>query len=118
MAYGLYLQLDQKEWFRTDFSSENKLTGTIYTDKQMTVKKNLTGYTITVQMSSERSFGDRFNKTGSIVSAAGGTWSYAVTQGDIPPPRIYKVTIQITKSGVSETTLNRQELNVIRGPSA
>ncbi len=118
MAYGLYLVLDQTEWFRTDFSTENKLTGTIYTNKSLTVKKNLTGYTITVQMTSGRAFGDRFNKTGSIVSAAGGTWSYALGEGEMPPPRIYKVTIKLTKSGVAETTLNRQELFVIRGPSA
>ena len=118
MAYGLYLVLDQREWYRNDFSSENKLTGTIYTDIGQTVKKNLTGFTITIQMHSGRAWGDRFDKTASIVSATGGTWSYAVTRADMPPPRIYKVTARITKSGVSETTLNRQELNVIVGPSS
>jgi hypothetical protein len=117
MAYGLYLVLDQTQWMRNDFSSENKLTGTIYTNKSLTVKKNLTGYTIKVRMHRGKSWGDRFNKTASIVTAADGTWSYAVAEGEMPPPAIYKVSVTLTKSGVQETTLNRQELNVIIGPS-
>ena len=118
MAYGLYLVLDQREWYRNDFSSEQKLTGTIFTNIQQTVKKNLTGFTITIQMHSGRAWGDRFDKTASIVSATGGTWEYAVQESEMPPPRIYKVTARLTKAGVSETTLNRQELNVIVGPSS
>jgi len=118
MAYGLFLALDQDKWYRNDFSSENKLTGTIYTDKQMTVKKNLTGYTLTVRMWKDRAWGDRFNQIASIVSATEGTWSYAVATGNMPPPGIYKVSIELTKSGVKESTLNRQELFVKIGPSA
>ena len=118
MAYGLWLILDQNEWFRNDFSSENKLTGTIYTDRQLTVKKDLTGYTIVIRMHRGRSWGDRFQKTASIVSATDGTWSYALIQGDMPPPAIYKVVVELTKAGVQESTLNRQELHVLIGPSS
>ena len=118
MSYGLYLVLDQDKWFRDNFSSENKITGTIYTNKSLTVKKNLTGYTLTVRMWRDRAWGDRFGKAATIVTAADGTFSYAVAEGEMPPPGIYKVSIELTKSGVKESTLNRQELFVKIGPSA
>ena len=118
MVYGLYLLLDQDKWFRNDFSSDDKLTGTIYTNKSYTVVKDLTGYTLIVRMWRDRAWGDRFNKTASIVSATAGTFSYAVAQGDMPPPGIYKVSIELAKSGTKESTLNRQELFVKIGPSA
>lgn len=118
MAYGLYLKLDQKEWYRNDFSATNALTGTLYTDIQQVTPKTLTGYTIKIRMSKGRSWGDRFNKTGSIVSATAGTFSYNIAVGEIPPPGLYKVAVQLTKSGDQETTLNRQELYIIEGPSS
>lgn len=118
MAYGLWLDLDQDKWFRDNFSSENKLTGTIYTNEQMTIVKDLTGYALTVRMWRDRAWGDRFGKDATIVSATGGTFSYAVGEGEIPPPGIYKVSLELTKAGVKESTLNRQELFVKIGPSA
>lgn len=118
MAYGLYLKLDQKQWYRGDYSATNKLTGTIYTDKNMTVAKNLTGYTLTVRMFKPRTIGDRFNKTATIVTAASGTWSYAVQQGEMPIFGLYHVTVTLSKSGDQETTLNTVELQVLEGPNA
>ena len=117
MVYGLFLVLDQLKWARNDFSSENKLTGTIYSDKQMVTPKNLTGYTIKVKMFKPGRLSDRFNKTADIVVAASGTWSYAVQQGEIPPPGIYWVKVELSKSGVQESTLNRVELLVLGGPA-
>jgi hypothetical protein len=117
MAYGLFLTLDQTQWYRGDFSSENKLTGTLYTNKNRTVKKNLTGYTITIRMFKPRTIGDRFNKTGTIVTAADGTFSYAVGSGEMPIFGIYEVVVTLTKSGVQESTLNHVELQVLEGPA-
>ncbi len=118
MAYGLYLKLDQTEWFRNDFSASNALTGTIYTDKQMVTPKTLTGYTITLRMYKGRSWGDRFGKAATIVSATSGTFSYNVASAEMPPPGIYKVKAELTKSGDQESTLNRQELLILPGPAA
>jgi hypothetical protein len=121
MAYGLYLSLDQSEWFRDDFSADNKLTGTLYTDINQTSAKDLTGYTITVRLSKTNGIGrftDFFNKTASIVVAANGTWEYAVTEGDMPRRGVYYVTVQISKSGARESTLNRVEFNILEGPTA
>jgi hypothetical protein len=118
MAYGLYLELDQSKWYRDDFSSDNALTGTIYTDKQLTQAKNLTGFTIKIRMDKGRSMGDRFGKTGTIVSATDGTFKYNMTDGDSPFPGIYRVRAELTKSGVKETTLNRVELLIVLGASA
>lgn len=117
MAYGLYLVLDQDQWYRADFSSENKLTGQIFTNKSLTVKKNLTGYTIKIRMYRANRWGDYFNKTASIVTAADGTFDYAVGEGEMPPPEIYYIKVELTKSGVKESTLNRQELYVLEGPA-
>ena len=111
------MTVDQSEWFRGDFSSENKLTGTIYTNINKVTAKNLTGYTITIRLHRPKFFGDFFNKTGTIVTAADGTWSYAVQQGEMPPRGIYFVKVEISKSGVIESTLNRIEIQVLEGPS-
>ena len=118
MAYGLYLTLDQEQWYRGDFSSESKITGTLYTDKNRTVAKNLTGYTITIRLFKSRTIGDRFNKTASIVSASAGTFDYAVGQGEMPIFGLYEVVVTLTKSGVQESTLNHVELQILEGPSA
>ena len=118
LAYGLYLIMDQPKWFRGDFSDTNKLTGTIYTDQKFTRKANLTGYTITIRLTKNHRWGDYFNKVGSIVSATGGTFSYAVAENEIPPPGLYNVKIELSKSGSRESTLNRQELMIVEGATA
>jgi len=117
MAYGLWLTLDQNQWFRGDFSATNKLTGTIYTDINKTVAKNLTGYTISLIFHRPKHFGDFFRKTASIVVAADGTWEYAVKDGEIPPRGIYFCKIEISKTGDKESTLNRVELQILEGPT-
>lgn len=117
MAYGLYLAVDQDKWFRDDFSTEDKLTGTIYSDINQVTAKDLTGYTITIKFSHENKNGARFDKTASAVVAASGTWSYAVTDGDMPQPGIYQVKAELTKSGVQVSTLNRVQLQILQGPS-
>ena len=98
MAYGLYLSLDQTRWYRGDYSADSKLTGTIYTDKNKTKAKNLTGYTVKIRVFKPRRFGDRFNKTATIVSASNGTWSYAVQDGEMPVFGLYEVKAEISKA--------------------
>ena len=61
---------------------------------------------------------DHFNKTAAIVVAASGTWSYAVAQNEMPVSDIYLVKLELSKSGVIESTLNDIELVVKKGPSA
>ncbi len=117
MVYGLYLKMDQPKWFRDDFSSDDKLTGTIYTNLNLTTAKNLTGYTLTIRLYKGNRWGDHFGKTATIVTAADGTWSYAVGQGEMPPPAIYNVKLELQKSGTQESTINRVELFVVDGAS-
>jgi len=117
VVYGLWLALDQSRIYRGDFSSENKLTGTIYTDINQVTAKNLTGYTITIRMHRPIHFGDFFNNDATIVVAGNGTWSYALTDGDTPPRGIYYVKAEIKKSGVVESTLNRVEMHILGGPN-
>lgn len=117
MVYGLYLALDQKKWFRDDFSSDDKLTGTIYTNINLSTAKNLTGYTPVIRLYKGNRWGDHFGKTADIVVAANGTFSYAVGQGEMPPPAIYNVKLELQKSGTQESTLNRVELFVVDGAS-
>ena len=117
MAYGLYLSLDQTRWYRGDYSADSKLTGTIYTDKIKTKAKNLTGYTVKIRVFKPRRFGDRFNKTATIVSASNGTWSYAVQDGEMPVFGLYEVKAEISKADARESTLNYVELLVLEGPS-
>jgi len=62
-------------------------------------------------------FGDFFNKTADIVVAASGTWSYALKSGETPPRGIYYVKLEISKSGVQESNLNRVEIQILGGPN-
>ena len=117
MAYGLFLTLDQPRWYRDDFSSTNKMTGTIYTDIQKITAKNLTGFTLIIRLYKGNRWGDHFGKTADIVVAADGTWSYAVGQNEMPPPGIYNVKLELQKSGKQESTVNRVELFVVDGAS-
>lgn len=118
MSYGIYLKLDQTQWFTADFSDTNKLTGTIYSDNLLSTAFNLTGYTIKVRMFKRGGASDHFDKTASIVNAANGTWSYAVAESEIPSEGLYLVKIELSKSGERMSTLNIQELLIIKGPSA
>ena len=118
MSYGLYLTLDQTRWYRGDFSSDNAITFTVYTDINRQTAKNLTGYTLTLRLHRPKHFGDSFNKTAEIVTAASGTGRYFVNQGEIPPRGLYFVKLELSKSGVVESTLNRVELYVLEGPSS
>jgi len=118
LVYGLYLNLDQNRWFRGDFSSDNALTGTIYTDVNQTTAKNLTGFAIQIRMHRPLHFGDFFNKPGTIVVAADGTFKRNLLQGETPPRGIYYVKAELSKSGVVESTINRVELHILGGPNA
>lgn len=117
MVYGSYLVLDQKKWFRNDFSDTNKLTGTVYSDINQTTAFNLTGYVVSVKFFKQSRLGERFNKDADIVVAGNGTWEYAVNRGEIPPAGLYLVKIELTKSGSQESTLNRVEILILRGPA-
>jgi hypothetical protein len=117
MVYGLYLTLDQTQWFRGDYSDEDLLTGTIYSDINKVTAKNLTGYTLKVKMFRSHHFGALTDFTATIVTAASGTWSYAVTASDMPPRGNYFVKVELSKSGTAVSTLNRVQLNVLQGPS-
>ena len=119
MAYGLYLTLDQRRWRYGDFSSANGLTGTVYTDEAKTTPKNLTGYTITLRLFKfPLGNTDFLNQTATAVVAASGTWQFLPTQGQMPAWHAYYAKIELTQSGVQESTLNNdQVLNIIPGPS-
>ena len=115
---SLYLSLDQKRIFNGDFSSDSKLTGTIYSDAAMITPFTLTGYTIILRMYRGDSNSDFFNKTAGIVSAAAGTISYAITENELPPGNIYLVKAELSKSGTRLSTINTVELYILPGPTA
>ena len=104
MAYGIYLKLDQTQWREFDYSAEDKLTGTVYTDKDLTTPKNLSGYTIMLRISKRWHIHDRFGKTADIVSASAGTWSYPVGEGHMPRNGFYRFEVELSKSGTSIST--------------
>ena len=116
MAYGVWLKLDQKVLYNGDFSSSNKLTGTIYTDEALTSAFTLTGYTLTVRIFPRGSSTDYFEKEASIVSAGSGTWSYAIAENELPSAGLWQVAIELEKSGEVMTTLNNVEILIKGGP--
>lgn len=109
--------MDQRRWAEGDYSSTNKLTGTIYTDSAKTTAKNLTGLTIKIRIFRRWSSTDLFNKTGSIVTAASGTWSYAVAVGEMPSSGLYLLEVELSQSGEVISTFP-VEFHIISGPTA
>ena len=114
---GCYLKLDQTVLYNGNYSSSDKLTGTIYTDSALSSAFNLTGYTLTVRIYKRDHISDFFNKTATITVAASGTWYYAIAQGELPSSGLWLVNIELTKSGVQLNTLNNVEILIKRGPS-
>lgn len=104
VVYGSYLKLDQKVWREFDFSTEAKLTGTIYTDKSLSTPRDLTGLTLHVRIFKRWRRLDRFNKEATIVSATGGTWEYAVARGEMPRRGIYRLELEMSATGRQEST--------------
>ena len=61
---------------------------------------------------------DILNKAGTIVTAASGTFSVAIADGDISSTGVFLVDLVLTKSGTRVSNLNRIELLILRGPTA
>lgn len=121
MAYGLYLAVDQDRWFRNNFSDDDLLTGTIYTDINQVTAKDTTGYTITIRLfrrDGPGRHGDFLQAVATAVTEADGTWSYAMREQDVPPRGNYWVAAELTKTGTRETTLNRVNFLILEGPAA
>lgn len=118
MALGHYVILDQTVLFNANFSSSLKLTGTCYSDINKTVALDLTSYTLTLRLYKEDGYVDYFNQACTIVTAASGTWSLAVTTGTLPVAGIYLVDLSLTKSGTQISNLNRVEMLIQRGPTS
>ncbi len=118
MAYGIYLVCDQKVLFNGDYSSSNKLTGTIYSDSALTTAKSLTGYTIKIRIYKRDSDSDYFDKTANITVAASGTWNYPIAANELPGAGLYLIKLEISQSGEIMSTLNNVEILIKRGPTA
>lgn len=100
----LYLKLDSASWNHGDFSTESKITGTIYTDRSFTTPKDLSDFTLFIRLFKRWHRTDFFNKQASVVSGINGTFEYAVNQGDMPHPQLYLMEIELNKLGVVEST--------------
>ena len=120
LALAAYLKLDQKTFFRNDFSNSSsyRLTGTIYSDKAQTSAFNLTGYTLTIRLYKDWKNTDYLNKTATINSASGGTWYYNVAANDIGFSGIYLCKIELSQAGQQISTQNRTEVYIKEGAAA
>jgi len=99
MAYGAYLSLGQTVWRQGDYSSTNKLTGTVHSDRAKTAVFNLTGYTVTIRIFKRWQNTDLFNKVATVSTPSSGVWSYAVAQGEMPQAGVYMVEAELSKAG-------------------
>lgn len=117
MAYKAYLTLDQPIWNNGDYSSSNKLTGTIYSDASKSTAYSLSGLTLTIRIFKRWQSRDYFSKTATIVSASAGTWEYAVGRGEMPQPGLYLIKIEMSSSGNQVSTFP-EEFEILEGPHA
>ena len=112
----LYLELTgPTSWREGDFSTETKLAGTIYTDRAMTQPKDITGFVPRIRLYKRWHIIDFFSKDASVVSGTDGTWDYAVALGEMPRHGIYLFEIELTKTGVAEST-QPVEFRITRSP--
>lgn len=107
-----YLKLDQTIVAYSDFTDSNTyaLTGTIYTDANLSSAATITGLTLTIEFTNVYEDSATFTDTADIVTAGSGTWRYKPSSGELPARGVYTVTIKTTVSGSQVTTINRQEL--------
>jgi len=110
LTLGIYLTLDQSIINYGDYSSGNKITGTIYSDIYKSVAFNLTDYTVTLRLYRENGTVDYLNGTCAIVTAASGTFSLTVTDGLLPQRGLYLAEVEVSKSGILLSSINRVEL--------
>ena len=116
MAEDLFLKLDSKVWKEYDFDDTDGITGTVYTDRAMTSAKNLTGFTITLNLYRRWHRVARISQTATAVVAASGTWKWLPTEGDMPISGVYNAEIELTQDGLRKSTINDVEVHVKRGP--
>lgn len=107
-----YLKLDQSVWAYNDFTDSNTyaLTGTIYTDSNLSSAATITGLTLTIKLTNVYDGTTSHSDTADIVTGASGTWRYKPSTGEMPNRGVYTVVIELTTSGTQSTTINRQEL--------
>ena len=112
---GRYLSISPTSWREGDFSSDNKLSGTIYVDKAKTSPRDLTGLLIKIRIYKRWHLTDFFDREATIVDAVSGTWEYAVGSGEMPRNGIYQLELELTKNGLAEST-NPVEFRITRSP--
>ncbi len=117
MVYGIYLEMDQTRWIRSDYSDTNLLTGTIYSDATKETAFNLTGYTLTVMIHKRWKNTALFKKTATITTAASGTWQYAIANNELGlSAGFYLIEVELTKSGEAMSTFP-VEFEVVGSPA-
>lgn len=97
----LYCKLDKQTWGVEDFTDVDSLgiTGTIYSDINLTVPFNLTGYSLTFRIISHGRLIEDDNNNISIVSGSAGTWKYNPASGRMMVENNGEVVIRLEKSG-------------------
>lgn len=116
----LFLKLDQKYLPEGYFSKIYPISGTLYSDQNLTTVFNGTGYnSIWIRMSLPNSSLDFFNRQASWVSQIGGTFQYFVNKGELPPARVYRIKIELQDQNPpvnEEISTYPVEFRVIRAP--
>lgn len=105
----LYLKLDIHNWVIEDYTDETSLgiTGTIYSDAELTTPFDLTGYTLTFRLKSQGKmvFDSDKDSSVSIVTAASGTFRYLPEFGDLLFETNADASVLLEKSGTGITAV-------------
>lgn len=97
----LYVQLNQENWNRGDYTDVDALaiTGTIYINATMLTPFDLTGYTLKIKGFNQRGEQEISEKDIDIVSAVAGTFKYLPELGDLNLDFIGDLEIELEKTG-------------------
>jgi hypothetical protein len=98
----LYNDLDVHQWGLEDFTDENALsiTGTIYSDKNLTTAFDLTGYTLTLRIIDNQGHIIEDNSDDiEIVTAGSGTWRFKPQDGRMFTELNGQIVVRLEKSG-------------------
>jgi len=98
----LYVKLDSHEWGVEDFTDEDalSLTGTIYSDRELSTAFDLTGYNLDFRMISQGKITlDDNGEDTEIVTAASGTFRYKPDNGKVVVEANGEVNIRLEKTG-------------------
>jgi hypothetical protein len=113
--YPLYLKLDNNIFVYGNYGASVVISGTVYSDRDLTSAVDLTGFTPIIRIHEMFSLVDKFGKTATITpdqTGSKGKFSYTTLLGDMTiSPGVYECNLNLSKTGTD--SLDTEPVKII-----